>query len=142
MNFADVSPIFGAKRAGTIETETLSVALIGPDKKRRSVMRKALADTRRANVREFDSYPPEVDYMKRLAASFDVIVLDADSDPNAALGLMEKVNAGEMAKFIVYSERSDPKLAVRALRAGAREFVQFPLAQGVIDEVLARIAAT
>ena len=105
-------------------------------------MRKALADTRRANVREFDSYPPEVDYMKRLAASFDVIVLDADSDPNAALGLMEKVNAGEMAKFIVYSERSDPKLAVRALRAGAREFVQFPLAQGVIDEVLARIAAT
>jgi len=142
VNFADVSPIFGAKRTGTIETETLSVALIGPDKKRRSVMRKALADTRRANVREFDSYPPEVDYMKRLAASFDVIVLDADSDANAALGLMEKVNAGEMAKFIVYSERSDPKLAVRALRAGAREFVQFPLAQGVIEEVLARIAAT
>ena len=141
MNFADVSPIFGAKHAGTIETETLSVALIGPDKKRRSVMRKALADTRRANVREFDSYPPEVDYMKRLAASFDVIILDADSDPNVALGLMEKVNAGEMAKIMVYSEEADPKLAVRAMRAGAREYLQFPFEQGVVDEVLARIAA-
>ena len=52
-------------------------------------MAKALAETRRANVREFDSYPPELEHLQRLLASFDVLVLDLDSDPDVALELVE-----------------------------------------------------
>ena len=81
------------KHAGTIQPETLSVALIGPDAERRSAVARALAETRRAAVREFDSYPPGLDHLQSLLASFDVIILDLDSDPDVALELVEKASS-------------------------------------------------
>ena len=103
-------------------------------------MRKGLAATRRADVREFDSYPPEPDYMDRLLATSDVIILDLDSNPDIALGLVEKANTGDAAKFIVYSENSDPKLAVRTMHAGVREYLLLPLERGALEDALNRTA--
>jgi Flp pilus assembly CpaE family ATPase len=140
MSSADISRDFDTKRADTFGADTLSVALIGPSEDRRSTMRKALAATRRANVREFDSYPPELDHLKRLLASCDVIMLDLDSNPDVALGLVEKANPGDAAKFIVYSENSDPKIAVRTMRAGVREYLLLPLERGALEDALNRTA--
>ncbi len=126
------------KNAGTIQPETLSVALIGPDAERRSAMARALAETRRAAVREFDSYPPGLDHLQSLLASFDVIVLDLDSDPDVALELVEKASTGDAAAIMVYSEKADPKLAIRLMRAGAREFLLLPLEQGAVAAALVR----
>jgi Flp pilus assembly CpaE family ATPase len=137
---AHISRDFDTKHAGSIGAERLSIALIGPDGPRRSAMRKGLAATRRAEVREFDSYPPEPDYMDRLLASSDVIVLDLDSDPDIALGLVEKANPGDAAKFIFYSESSDPKLAVRTMHAGVREYLLLPLERGALEDALNRTA--
>ena len=142
MGSADVSPDFGTRHADAIEAETLSVALIGPDEERRLAVAKALAETRRAAVREFDSYPPKLDHLQRLLASFDVIILDLDSDPDAALELVEKANASDAATIMVYSEKADPKLAIRLMRAGSREYLTLPLEQGAVAEALARTAAT
>ena len=35
--------------------------------------------------REFDSYPPEFEHLQRLLASFDILILDLDSDPDTAV---------------------------------------------------------
>lgn len=140
MSSAHISREFDTKHAGSVGVERLSIALIGPDGTRRSAMRKGLAATRRADVREFDSYPPEPDYMERLLASSDVIVLDLDSNPDVALGLVEKASAGDAGKFIFYSESSDPKLAVRTMHAGVREYLLLPLERGALEDALNRTA--
>jgi Flp pilus assembly CpaE family ATPase len=139
---AEVSPDFGTKHADAIEADTLSVALIGPDAGRRSAVAKALADTRRAAVREFDSYPPGSDHLQRLQASFDIIILDLDSDPDVALELVEKASASDAATIMVYSEKADPKLAISLMRAGAREYLLLPLEQGAVAEALVRTTTT
>jgi pilus assembly protein CpaE len=42
---------------------------------------------------------------------------------------------------MVFSENADPELLVRCMRAGAREFLTFPLAPEVMEEALVRAAA-
>jgi Flp pilus assembly CpaE family ATPase len=137
---ADISPKSDAKYADSPGVERLSIALIGPDGTRRAAVRKALVATQRANVREFDSYPPEPDYIERLLASSDVILLDLDSDPDVALALVKNANSGDAAKFIVYSENADPKLAVRTMHAGVREYLLLPLERGALEDALKRTA--
>ncbi len=138
---AGISPNLGTKRTDTIAAEHLSVALIGPDEGRRLAVAEALAETRRAVVREFDSYPPEFDRLQRLQASFDVIILDLDSDPDTALELVERSSASNAGTIMVYSEKADPKLAMRLKRAGARDCLLLPLEQGAMAEALARTTA-
>ena len=137
MSLADVSPNFDA-----VGAQPLSVALIGPDEAKRAAVAGAVAETHRASVREFDSYPPEFEHLQRLLASFDVVILDLDSDPKLALELVEKANASNAAAVMVYSENADPKLAVRSMRAGARECLLLPIEQGTMDDALVRIATT
>ncbi len=126
------------KHADTTGAALLSVALIGPDAERRSVVARALAETRRADVREFDSYPPKREHLHGLLASFEVVVLDIDSDPDVALELVERASANDAATFMVYSEKSDPEFAIRSMRAGAREFLLLPLDQGAVAGALGR----
>lgn len=140
MSSADVSPNFDTKHDDATGVDALSVALIGPDEERRLAVAKALVETRRAVVREFDSYPPELDLLQRLLSSFDVIFLDLDSDPDLALDLVERASTGDAAKIMVYSQNTDPKLAIRAMRAGAREYLTLPLEQGALSEALMRTA--
>src|ERR1039458_1124368 len=54
---AGVSPKFETKDADITGATLLSVALIGPDAERREVVARALAETRRAAVAEFDPSP-------------------------------------------------------------------------------------
>jgi pilus assembly protein CpaE len=137
---ADISQKFDTKNADPIGVERLSIALIGPDATRRSAVRKGLVATQRVQVREFDSYPPEPDYMDRLLASSDVIFLDLDSNPDVALRLVEDAETGDKGKFIVYSESADPKVAARTMRAGIREYLLVPLERGALDDALNRTA--
>jgi MinD-like ATPase involved in chromosome partitioning or flagellar assembly len=132
---------FGWKQADAVAPAPLSVALIGPDEASRTLVAKALADTRRAVIREFNSYPPEPEHLRRLLMSFDVVVLDLDSDPDLVLELVEETGASEPAAIVVFSERNDPKLAIRLMRAGTREFLQLPFERGAVAAALARITA-
>jgi len=105
-------------------------------------MAAALGENRQAMVREFDSYPPEHEHLQRLLASFDVLVLDLDSDPDAALELVKTASARNAATIMVYSQNADPKFAVRFMRAGAREYLLLPLEEGAAAEALIRTAKT
>jgi len=57
-----------------------------------------------------------------LLSSFDVLVLDLDSDPDVALEMVKTASARNAA-IMVYSENADPRFAVRIMRAGAREYL-------------------
>lgn len=138
MSSADVSPNYGLKHAGGNGTKPLTVALIGPNEARRSSVAAALGGTRQAIVREFDSYPPEFEHLQRLLTSFDILVLDLDSDPDAALEMVKTASTRNAAMIMVYSENADPRLAVRFMRAGAREYLLLPLEQGAAAEALIR----
>ncbi len=135
---ADVAADFGARLADTRKGEITSVALIGPDKERRSAVARALAETRKAAVREFDSYPWGPDHLQKLLTSFDVILLDLDSNHDAAFEIVEKTSAEGKAAIMVYSEKADPKVAVRLMRAGARELLLLPLEKEAVAEALGR----
>ncbi len=132
---------FDWKQADPVATTPLSIALIGPDERSRTLVAKALADTRRAVIREFNSYPPEPEHLRRLLMSFDVVVLDLDSDPDLVLELVEETGASDTAAIMVFSERNDPKLAIRLMRAGTREYLLLPFERGVVAQALARITA-
>jgi pilus assembly protein CpaE len=132
---------FDWKQADAVAPTPLSVALIGPDERSRTLVAKALADTRRVVIREFNSYPPEPEHLRRLLMSFDVVVLDLDSDPDLVLELVEETGSREPAAIMVFSERNDPKLAIRLMRAGTRECLQLPLERGAVAGALARITA-
>ena len=140
VNSADTSTDFGAAHSGAVEAGVYRVALIGPDEERRSTVARALGESRRTRVREFDSYPPKLDHLQRLVAAFDVVVVDVDSNPDVALGLVERASASDAGKFVVYSQNSDPRFAVRAMRAGAREFLILPGEQGAVAEAIIRTA--
>ncbi|MGB8028129.1 MAG: hypothetical protein WCF30_00565 [Terracidiphilus sp.] len=73
--------------------------------------------------------------------SFDVVVLDLDSDPDVVLELLEGTGASDTSAIMVFSEKNDPKLAIRLMRAGAREYLLLPFERGAVAEALVRITA-
>ena len=73
-----------------------------------------------------------------LKKSFDVVVIDLDSDPEYTLDLVENISAEGGTNVIVYSATVDPGLMVRCLRAGAREFLHMPITPGAMSEALVR----
>ena len=70
-------------------------------------------------VHVFLTYPKRTEEL--FQRDFDMFVVDVDSDPDAALELMEKVG-GYGSPVIAYSEQSDSGMLLSCLRLGAREF--------------------
>lgn len=136
----NISPNFGTNYLpGAMGAGSLSIALIGPDPGKRHNVAAALAEDGRTIVSEFETYPRRPDEFHWLVEqSFDVIVLDLDSDPDVVLELVGKISAAEAATVMVYSAQADTRLAVRYMRAGAREYLLLPLEDGVVAEALDR----
>jgi pilus assembly protein CpaE len=120
----------------------LSIALIGPDAKRRSAAIAALAGSATTQISELTDYPEGLDDVpKMLEQNYDVIIIDLDSDPEYALEIVESIGASGAATVMVYSDNADPEMLVRCMRAGAREFLSFPLVPNVMAEALVRASA-
>jgi pilus assembly protein CpaE len=120
----------------------LSVAVISPDMQRRSAATEALAECQSGPIREFTSYPPNLDDVPQmLTRDFDVVIVDLDSDPEYALDLVRSICINGLATVIVYSGQADSDLLLRSMRAGAREFLTLPFDQGTMAEALGRASA-
>ena len=136
------SPFSASQFPDSIGAGSLSIALIGPDESRRMSALNALAVCAGADVREFPSYPHRGDGApEMLSRNYDAVLVDLDSDPEAALELVENICVLGTTTVMVFSETADPELLVRCMRAGAREFLTFPLAPEVMEEALVRAAA-
>jgi pilus assembly protein CpaE len=119
----------------------LSIVLMGPDDQRRAAMGDALSRCPVGRIREISSYPADLDTLPRmLEQQCDVLIVDLDSDPEKALEIVESVYAYGLATVIVCSGKANLELAVRCMRAGAREFLTFPLNPATIADALARIS--
>jgi pilus assembly protein CpaE len=120
----------------------LSIAVISPDEQRRNDATSALGECQNGPIREFISYPPDLqDVSCTLGNNFDVILIDLDSDPEYALDLVESINTNGLATAIVYSAQADPDLLVRCMRAGAREYLMLPFNKEEVAQALVRASA-
>jgi pilus assembly protein CpaE len=127
------------QESGSLGTNRITIALIGPDAQRRKAVAAALAAWPAGETREFSSYPPSLDDVPRLLEqNYDVIIIDLDSNPEYALDLVESICVNGQATVMVYSAKADSELLVRCMRAGAREFLTTPFAPGVMAEALVR----
>jgi pilus assembly protein CpaE len=120
----------------------LSIAVISPDDQRRNEAINALGECQYGTIREFISYPPDLnDVSQMLGNNFDVIFVDLDSDPEYALDLVESICTPGLATAIVYSAQADPDLLVRCMRAGAREYLMLPFDKVEMAEALVRVSS-
>jgi pilus assembly protein CpaE len=124
------------------EAAALSVALIEPNDQRRHEVAGALAEFRGTTVREYSSFPPvNLDELSRLLGQhYDAVIIGLDSDPECAFDMVESLCATDSLTVMVYSAQSDLALAIRFMRAGAREFLTLPLVRADIAGALARVS--
>jgi pilus assembly protein CpaE len=125
-----------------IQSDPLSIAVIGPDVSRRMEAAAAVASSGVGEIRQFPAYPTVGDVQALLIEpQFDVVVIDMESDPECALDLVESICGNSPATVMVYTSRTDPEVLVRCMRAGAREFLTLPFAQNLVEDALVRAAA-
>jgi pilus assembly protein CpaE len=120
----------------------MSIAVISTDEQRRNAATSVLSECQNSPIREFISYPPNLnDVSRMLGNNFDVILVDLDSDPEYALELVKNICTCGLATAFVYSTHADPDLLVRCMRAGAREYLMLPLDREEMVEALVRASA-
>lgn len=123
------------------EMDALSIMLIGPDVTRRREIAKALTAVGGVQIKEIPAYPATLEELPRLLLPQpDVVIIDLDADPEYTLEILESISNFASATVMVFSQRSDLKMAVRCMRAGAREFLNLPINQNDIVGALARVA--
>ena len=134
-------PTTVAQDADALSSNPLSVALIGPDEGRRNAVAEALIGPLCGTRRDLNFYPDLEEAQKLIERSYDVVIVDLDSNPEMALDLVESICARTQATVMVYSAGADAELMIRCMRAGAREFLTQPFAQGKLAEALVRASA-
>jgi len=134
-------PTPAAQSADSLGADLLSVVLIGPDENRRSAVSAALAGPLCGVRREIGFYPDVESAQKLIERNYDVVIVDLDSNPEAALDLVEAVCCSNPATVMVYSSGADAELMIRCMRAGAREFLTEPFVPTKLAEALVRASA-
>jgi pilus assembly protein CpaE len=122
--------------------DVLSIAVISPDNQRRKAAMTELSGCHSGPVREFTAYFPALDEIETVIGhSYDVVLVDLDSDLDYALELVHTICNQELAIAMVYSANAEPELLVRCMRAGARELLKLPFSCGEMSEALYRVSA-
>ncbi|MGA9669307.1 MAG: AAA family ATPase [Terracidiphilus sp.] len=123
------------------EAEGLSLVLIGPDESRRQAVVDALVVSNVAEITEITAYPANLgDLPNLLRPQPDVVIVDLDGDPEYALEIVENICGFAASTVMVCSQRTDLKVAVRCMRAGAREFLNLPIVPGDLAAAIARVS--
>src|ERR1700677_182908 len=93
----------------SVGSNVISVALIGPEERRRRPIANALAGLPGSVTKEFTAYPELDDLPLLLQADYDVIVVDLDGNTEHALELVENIYGSSSVTVMVYSEKTDPE---------------------------------
>jgi pilus assembly protein CpaE len=130
-----------ASTSGSPGDGALSIALIDPDELRRAEVASALDGFQGTVVREFASYPDDLDDLPQLMEMrFDAIILGIDSDPGYAFDVVEGICLQGSTSVMVYTAQTELDLAIRFMRAGAREFLTLPLLRDDMAGALGRVS--
>ena len=120
---------------------TLRVAVCDPNETSRESIKKSLIGMDQVWL-EADSSRYELfsDIVEQ--ANPDVAIVDIDGDESKALALVEKIaKAHPTCGVVVVSSLADGQLILRAMRAGAREFLNSPIKIEELVGALDRVAA-
>jgi pilus assembly protein CpaE len=72
----------------------------------------------------------------------ELVVVDARGDESTALATVERLRAGGAAvSILVVAVEAKPDLIIRAMRAGANEFLTWPVQEDTFHDAIRRIAA-
>lgn len=134
-------PTPAAQGADSLGADLLSVVLVGPDEGRRAAVSAALAGPLCGVRREIGFYPDLENVQKLIERNYDVVIVDLDSNPEAALDLVESICGNSTSTVMVYSSGADAELMIRCMRAGAREFLTEPFVPAKLAEALVRASA-
>ena len=119
----------------------LSIALIDADDQHRREVASALEGFQGTTVREYSAFPPDLEDLPRLLEQrYDAVIIGLDSDPEYAYDIVESLCASNATTVMVYTAQTQLELAVRFMRAGAREFLILPLLRADIAGALARVS--
>jgi pilus assembly protein CpaE len=131
-----IAHIFGSSGA-----VVLSAAIIDPDDQSRKEVAGALSEFQGARVCEFSSFPANPDDLPRmLDRHYDAVLIGLDSDPEYAFDVVENLCASQSTTVMVYSAQTNLEMAIRFMRAGAREFLTLPLLRADILGAMARVS--
>ncbi len=114
----------------------LRVSICDPNEKTRETLKKFLIGTDKvwleADCSRYEFFPEIVQQ-----TTPDVVVIDLDGDDSKAIGLVESISRSfPDCGVIAISSRIDGQVILRAIRAGAREFLNSPLQ---IDELISAL---
>jgi pilus assembly protein CpaE len=127
--------------AASSGSDRMSVVVIGPDDRRRHDVVFAVQGPLCAEPQQMTLYPELSHIGKIIETGFDVVLIELDSNPEAALDVIESISSASPATVMVYSSTSDSDLMIRCMRAGAREFLPMPTSVSNMAEALVRAAA-
>lgn len=124
-----------------VPVQKLSVAIADPDRDRRKAIASGLVSPFIGSMREVSDYLPAVEEARWLSEQgIDAVLIAMDSDPEAALRMVESLGFLGRITVIVYSGQDDHGTLMRAMRAGAREFLAYPFERGAVEEALERVS--
>jgi pilus assembly protein CpaE len=119
----------------------LTVAVVGPDDRRRDLVASVATGPWCSVPRHFAFYPEGGRLGELINTTNDVVIVDLDSDPASALNVVEQVSGLSPATVMVYSMNNDSDQMIMAMRSGAREFLSLPVTPATMGEALARASA-
>jgi pilus assembly protein CpaE len=123
------------------EASIVSVAVIDPDPTRRGRVIGALKIPQVGAIRQMDSYLGSAyDGNWLTTQNIDVALVALDHDPEKAFQTIKSICSVSSVTVMVYSDRFDQQMLMRAMRSGAREFLRYPIERKELESALDQAA--
>jgi pilus assembly protein CpaE len=140
------SPSFGKSLtsgdSGGERSESISIAIVDASVERRIAVTSALlAIARNGTAPKITPLSDNGSSQTLIDQGFDVVLVAVDRDKDAALETIEALCHAGTTIPMAYSDRTDDELLIRCMRAGVRDFLFYPFAEGVIEEAFSRMAS-
>lgn len=130
-----------APRPVAVPGPELSIAVVDRDSDQRILVSNALRAQKSGTVSQFACCAQgaaETAWM--LSQGYDMVLVGLDSDPDSMLQMIEALCGTSAVAVIAYGSQVDQDLLMRAMRAGAREFLPLPLSPISLRASLDRIS--
>jgi pilus assembly protein CpaE len=140
------SPAFGkyltSGDSGDERGGPISIAIVDANVERRIAVTSALyALARNGTAPQITPLSDNGNSQTLIDQGFDVILVAVDRDKEAALETIEALCHAGTTTPMAYSDRTDDELLIRCMRAGVRDFLFYPFAEGVLEEAFSRMAS-
>ena len=119
--------------------DALLAALIVPNAARRRSLATALAASQFTVAKEYGDWPSGDDLRGIALLNCRAAFVDVDDDIGQAIRVIEGICRHDLSMTVMaFSGRSDPNLILRAMQAGAREFLIEPITPDTLREAFSR----